>query len=750
MKLLLTLTLLTAVAKGASAQTPPPSPATHPTVTSPALAAETIKLKVLAKGTGVPVARAEVKIGGEKKFTDKAGEVAIAIPAGEGAVEVYRNSFESLTIPFADLRRKDHFDAYLFPAQPGDNEVLVRGAKRPEASRKNISIAEAVKVAPGGDPAQVPKLLPGVQSSSFRPDIVVRGSGPNDSLYLVDDFQVPFIFHRIGNISVIPDQLLSDVEFSSGGFGAQYGGITGGVIDLRTKSEVPERPKTEFRVNLPVYSSLYHERPINDGKDMVAISARRSYLDAILPLILKKQGADDLTVVPYFGDEHGFYFHPTDDGHVKVLLIHAYDGLHLLFPNDAATDDSGRGKFDLKDQFQLIGVEWKTNINKDWSVTVSPSVDHQENTISILDNYIDILVSTFAVHTELVHKLSGKDRIYYGLELAYAKADVSVLAPIQDENDPFFDFQEAPKAKSVVHKGFNEENAWVAMDKEFGPLLMTPGIRASHNTIINAGSLDPRLNARFQLNADNALKGAAGQYSETPQFQDADPNFGNPNIKFIRSYHYILGLETQWGDRWTTDFQTFYKTTVDMVRSDAATVKDNDGSQISAGFEAFIRRNLTERLFGWIAYTYSKTEDRDAPGDTYYNSQYDQTHILNLVGDYKLTGIWDLGGRFIYHTGDTTTAVDDAVYNANLDKYQQRRDENARPNNARLPSYHELDIFAERDSLYDTWKLTWRFGVEYIALERQAQGVQYNYDYSEKQYFRGIPPIPYVELRGIL
>jgi hypothetical protein len=43
-----------------------------------------------------------------------------------------------------------------------------------------------------------------------------------------------------------------------------------------------------------------------------------------------------------------------------------------------------------------------------------------------------------------------------------------------------------------------------------------------------------------------------------------------------------------------------------------------------------------------------------------------------------------------------------------------------------------------------------RFGLELLALERQAQGIQYNYDYSEESYFKGIPVIPYIEFRGVL
>lgn len=255
---------------------------------------------------------------------------------------------------------------------------------------------------------------------------------------------------------------------------------------------------------------------------------------------------------------------------------------------------------------------------------------------------------------------------------------------------------------------------------------------------------------RYKLDNINALKVAAGKYSQTPQFRDTSEDFGNPDLDFIKSYHYVLGLETNWSDRWTTDFQSFYKETRNLVRADPETSANNKGSLISHGLEAFIRRNLTQRFFGWISYTYSVTRERDNPDETYRNSQYDQTHVANLATNYKLTATWDLGGRIIYHTGDTYTKVDDAVYNANLDKYQRRSNPDSRVYNGRLPAYHEVDIFANKDILFDTWKMAFRFGIEYLALEPQATSVQYNYDYSEEEYFRGLPPIPYIEIRGIL
>ena len=126
------------------AATPTPTPAT---ASSPA--ASSVTLKVRVKGSGVPIAHAEVTLpDGKKQFTDKKGELILALPARDGQVKIYRSGQETEMLDIAELRGKGSVDVFMLPATPSDNEVVVRGEKRPEASRKTITIAEAVKVGP--------------------------------------------------------------------------------------------------------------------------------------------------------------------------------------------------------------------------------------------------------------------------------------------------------------------------------------------------------------------------------------------------------------------------------------------------------------------------------------------------------------------------------------------------------------------------------------------------------------------------
>ena len=57
------------------------------------------------------------------------------------------------------------------------------------------------------------------------------------------------------------------------------------------------------------------------------------------------------------------------------------------------------------------------------------------------------------------------------------------------------------------------------------------------------------------------------------------------------------------------------------------------------------------RFFGWLAYTLSRSTRQDPPDFATRLFQYDQTHILTVLGAYTLPRNWQVGGRFRFVTG---------------------------------------------------------------------------------------------------
>src|SRR5690606_9234535 len=123
----------------------------------------------------------------------------------------------------------------------------------------------------------------------------------------------------------------------------------------------------------------------DDGKSFASIGGRRSYIEAVLPSLLPDDM--DLTLTPYFSDAQAYYYRQLDEGHIKWIFLTAVDGLKLLFDTELATEEDGRGEFDINQSFYSTGIEWRTKVSKDWSLTVSPQFTHFENNFNLLDNY---------------------------------------------------------------------------------------------------------------------------------------------------------------------------------------------------------------------------------------------------------------------------------------------------------------------------------------------------------------------------
>jgi hypothetical protein len=755
--LALPLALVTTLPTTARAQDP--APAVQPTP-APAPAAAPVPsqesvLRIYEKGKGTPLSKVEIKLGETTLFSDPKGEARLVVPsaaeAPDGAVRLFRVGYETLVVPYSDLRPAGEFDIYLFPAVSDENVIVVTGKRRPQVSRKTISIEESRRIAPGGDPAQVVKLLPGVQTSGFRSDVVVRGSGPRDSRYYIDDLEVPFIFHGIGNLSVVPAPLMAEVQFDAGGFGPEYGDATGGVIVIRTKNEIPERPATEFVVNVPFYSGILHTRPLSEDSSLT-VSVRRSYVEYFINKFLETQADEagsSLTLVPYFGDMHAVYLKKGDTGHTKVTALAAYDGVLAAVPTDDFADEEGRAEVEFRTSFVNLGVERYLRLDQDWKMTTTPQLYYFETNADFVGNAFGLRVTNLRAPTEFSRRLGKNEELVLGLDPVLGQAAVDVDAIEFREGDPTFDPEEAPRRRVTQKYPYQSYAAWVSVDKELGDTIVTPGVRAFHYSLLRRTSADPRIRARHALTPSQTLKAAVGQFSQSPEPSTTTEEFGNTDLDFTRSIHYVLGLETKWGDDWTTEVQGFYKTAKSVVTPNEETRYDNEGSFRSRGAELFVRRNLTGRLFGWLSYTYSKTEVRDSDSEDFRDSEYDQTHVVNAVGSYRLTAQWELGSRYAHHTGDTYTPTTDAVYNVNLDKYQERNDP-TEESSKRLPSFNSLTLYATKDFLFDTWKMLLKFGMESYWPKTQVLGVGNNYDYTKETPQNGLTAIPFLEVRGEL
>ena len=611
-----------------------------------------------------------------------------------------------------------------------------------DISKIEIPREEAELVAPNGDVAQVPKLLPGTVARANASEVSIRGSDARTSLYYIDDIRVPDLFEPISGTSVLPNRAVSNLEFYPGNFDGEWGNSTGGIIRLETRDEDIIQPYSDIRIKLPTYFSLYHESDVGDFGSMI-LSARKSTLASFLET-LPDDTFEGTVIVPFFQDAYLQYYYGGDTYSIKPRYIHSRTGADVKLPSDETEDNSNTQDFSFRRGYDLVGVDYKTSVH-DLALEFSPYFTNSSSNFSIGDIRFKFEGDKISLPLRAQYEISRSVNVFYGVETSFLDFLVDLAVPDTVAADKAEDPFSAPKT-AIITEGVQRELAtWLSTEFIVGKFTLTPSVRYFTQSDIKEKGFDPRFTSKYRLTPNDAIKFGVGRYSEAPSVERLTEEFGNPDLPWVKSTHYTLGWDTAFG-RFTNSLQLFYKEWRDLSRQDQIERFIADTTRTSQGLEWFMRLSDGGPTFGWLAYTFSITKEKrgDFPE---ISSDDDITHTLHVVGNHKLSDSFQLGARAKYATGYPYTPPGRVFYQATTDVYYPERDENL-TNSDRVPDTMSVTLFAQNDIKYESWNLVLRYGVEDYQLQKSSENISYNYDYSEKEFVTGIPAIPFFEVRG--
>jgi len=214
------------------------------------------------------------------------------------------------TILSTDLMVTNATTAYielkLEPMETKLDEVVIRVSpfERPNdapMSMQKIGLAE-IETNPGAnrDISKVIQSFPGVAATpSFRNDILVRGGGPAENVYFLEEVEVPNINHfqtqgaSGGSNGIINADQITNVDFYSGGFPADKGDALSSVFKFQLKDGNPDKPKWRFTLGASEIA-FSGDGPAGKKSDYI-FSIRRSYLQFLFSVL-------ELPFLPTFTD----------------------------------------------------------------------------------------------------------------------------------------------------------------------------------------------------------------------------------------------------------------------------------------------------------------------------------------------------------------------------------------------------------------------------------------------------------------
>ncbi|MBK9934725.1 MAG: TonB-dependent receptor [Cytophagaceae bacterium] len=186
--------------------------------------------------------------------TDEEGNFKInKVPVGRQTLKVTYVGYKELLINniVVDAGKEVILNLEMEEAPMQLNEVIVKARRNGEASNematisaRQFSVEETNRYAGSrGEPARMASNFAGVQGADdSRSDIVIRGNSPSGVLWRVEGVSIPNPNHFAipgtsgGPVSIINNKYLTNSDFFTGAFPAEFGNSISGVFDLKLRN----------------------------------------------------------------------------------------------------------------------------------------------------------------------------------------------------------------------------------------------------------------------------------------------------------------------------------------------------------------------------------------------------------------------------------------------------------------------------------------------------------------------------------
>lgn len=695
---------------------------------------------------------------GQRATTDAAGAFRFDdVPAGPVRLDLagpdHDPSAEELVLP------EGGNEAAVFVLfTPGTTGELVEIADQapvpPPPGKQDLRREEIARI-PGtrGDALQSIRSLPGVGANAAGGPglLIIRGSAPQDSRISIDGIEVPIIYHFFGLQSVLPTEFISNIEFSPGGFGVESGRATGGVINVVTRDEAVDKASGLAELSFINLAGLVQTPLSRAHKVQLTAAVRRSLIDFVLPLVLSGSSVNFTTAPTYYDGQLRLDWRPTDRDRLTAFFLTSFDELQLINNTVDANDPvaNNGAKFDQVTAFSRLITTWAHGAGGLTNRLVG-SLGVSDFKFEIgQDRFLRFGGRTAELRDDVSYKVRPELVLRAGAEARWQRNDLDIKFPGQPaEGEP------PPTSLSVgtlveYQKtiGANVAAAYAAVDvRPTKTTTLTAGLRGDYYAHIDQGTVSPRLQLGQALGDGLTLKAAMGRYTQPLQQAESVPTNLLPEV----ATQYVLGVEKKLVDGVSLQTSGFYTDRRRLVVRDPLLVQTdplnayvNRGRGRSFGAEVLLRARRNN-LFGWLAYTLSRSDRHDDELGAQRLFDFDQTHILVAVGSYK-RGKWEVGGRFQLATGTPDTPVIGATYLADANIYLPKY---GPVNSSRIETAHQLDVRIDRHFRFDGWKLSAYVDVTNVYANAAVLGYTYNYDYSQRQPIKNIPIVPALGVRG--
>ncbi len=538
-------------------------------------------------------------------------------------------------------------------------------------SARSFSVEETEKYAGSrGDVARMAMNFAGVSAANDqRNDIIIRGNSPSTLLWRLEDVDIPNPNHFAENgttggpVGMLNNNLLSNSDFFTSAFPAEYGNAISGVFDLGMRNGNNEQHEFLFQVGFNGFEAGAEGPFSKNHKSSYLANFRFSTLELM-------DGIIDLGTsgIPKYKDLSFKLNFPLKKGNLSVFALAGDSKISMLDSKNGNESDlySDEGQ-DLTNRSRMAvsGISYLHSVSSNTYYKLMLSGFYQDggSIIDTLDldgvphpnidhNYSEARTSLSGfVNSRFSSHISGRagiivDRMVFDLLTKQYNYDDMAMRPVINYRKNLAD-------------GVNLYRTYVQgiwrLSERFS---LIPGIHFIYFNLNGSSDVEPRIGLNYQLTEDKKLSFAYGLHSHTQTlstyFYGTYSGNGtlietNKELDLTKSNQFVLAFD--WYLSSNTRFKTeaYYQSLFDVPVEQGSTsfsmlntgagwgidAKDslvNTGTGTNYGLEFTLERFFSKNIYYLATLSLFESKYKGSDGIE-RNTAFDGNYVLNaLVG----------------------------------------------------------------------------------------------------------------------
>ena len=654
---------------------------------------QVVRGQVIDQDTKVPLPGANVIIPGSEPLigttTDIDGYFRLEeVPVGRVSIEVTFMGYSSTSLANLELSSGKELvlNISLEEKVMTTKEVVVTATRTENrvlndmttVSARTFSVEESQRFAGArNDVGRMAANFAGVRGSNDAVnDIVIRGNSPTGLLWRLEGVDIPNPNHfgdggaTGGPVSILNNNVLSNSDFMTAAFPAEYGNALSGVFDLRMRKGNDEKHEFLGQIGFNGFE-FGAEGPLKKGSRASYLFNYRYSTVGFMQAIGINVGTG--SAVPYFQDASLKLNVPTKKaGNFSLFALGGVSSIDFIESTRDTSDtednfytDAGQDIYS-RTRMGVVGLNhfWLHNETTYTRLTLSTSYSLNRNIVDSVSTFdgtstIDLYRQSFervnyAANFFINKKLSSRHQFKVGSmvkHLTFNLVDSVFLAT----SDRFQTLTSVDGSTQLIQPYLQWK--FKASDE----LTFNAGVHADYLTLNDSYRIEPRAGVRWKVANNKSINLGYGLHSQVAPLDlyfsrvEISPGVtleNNRDLGLTGSHHFVVGYDWYFSEHSRLKLETYYQSIFDAVvevgpspysllnrsgfGNSAPDSVTNGGTGTNYGIELTVERFLDH---GWYYLTTLSLYESSYKGSDGIerSTSFDGKYVLNVLGGKEYT-----------------------------------------------------------------------------------------------------------------